>query len=160
MARLTLKKWFERFRPDEKTTTICVNGYTQICEPIFSTDSIYPQFQNCYLVGEAVDKLAAYEDAEEQGLLLQLPFEVGTEVYVLAKTFDALNNETFYRIEKYKIDRYIYNSLKNFVIVGSRKFAGKDFIEEHFFKEEIGKIIFKKYADAAEALKNKLEDNQ
>ena len=160
MARLTFKKHLEGFRPDEKTTTICVNGYRQICEPIFLPDSIYPQYKNYFLVGEAVDKLAAYEDAEEQGLLLQLPFEVGTEVYVLRKTFDISNNETFYKIEKYKIDRYIYNSLKNFVIVGSRKYAGRENIEEHFFKEEIGKIIFENYADAAEALKEKLEDKQ
>ena len=81
MARLTFKKCFECFRSDEKTTTICVNGYTQICEPIFSPDSIHPQFQNCYLVGEAVDKLASYEDAEEQGLLQRTPVAIGQTVY-------------------------------------------------------------------------------
>lgn len=31
--------------------------------------------------GEAVDKLAAYEDAEEQGLLLRLPCKVGDILY-------------------------------------------------------------------------------
>lgn len=34
----------------------------------------------------AVDKLAAYEDAEEQGLLLRLPCKVGTPVYFIKKT--------------------------------------------------------------------------
>ena len=29
-----------------------------------------------YAVGEAIDKLAAYEDAEEQGLLVSLPFDM------------------------------------------------------------------------------------
>lgn len=31
--------------------------------------------------GEVIDKLAAYEDAEEQGLLLRLPCKVGDKVY-------------------------------------------------------------------------------
>ena len=33
--------------------------------------------------GEVVDKLADYEDAEEQGLLLRLPVAEGSEVYVI-----------------------------------------------------------------------------
>ena len=32
MERLTFKKWFEHFKPDEETTTIEVTGYTQIVE--------------------------------------------------------------------------------------------------------------------------------
>lgn len=35
------------------------------------------------LKGELIDKLAAYEDAEEQGLLLQLPFKIGQKVYYI-----------------------------------------------------------------------------
>ena len=34
-------------------------------------------------IGKAADKLAAYEDAEEQGLLLRLPCKVGDTVYSL-----------------------------------------------------------------------------
>jgi hypothetical protein len=37
--------------------------------------------------GEAVDKLAAYEDAEEQGLLLRLPCKVGDKVYEISENF-------------------------------------------------------------------------
>lgn len=37
--------------------------------------------------GEAIDKLAAYEDAEEQGLLLRLPCKVGDTVYVPTRNF-------------------------------------------------------------------------
>lgn len=33
--------------------------------------------------GEAVDKLSAYEDAEEQGLLLRLPCGIGSDVYII-----------------------------------------------------------------------------
>lgn len=34
-----------------------------------------------YAVGEAVDKLAAYEDMEEKGLLVRLPCKVGTVIW-------------------------------------------------------------------------------
>lgn len=33
--------------------------------------------------GEAVDKLSAYEDAEEKGLLLRLPCGIGSDVYMI-----------------------------------------------------------------------------
>lgn len=36
-----------------------------------------------YLSGDAADKLAAYEDAEELGLLVRLPCNVGDKVYLL-----------------------------------------------------------------------------
>ena len=38
--------------------------------------------------GEAIDKLAAYEQAEEQGLLLRLPCKVGTEIYAIIYDFE------------------------------------------------------------------------
>lgn len=83
MARLTFKKWFEHYKPDEETTTILVNGYTQIIEPAFDfvrMESLQA-VQNYYLVGTAVDKLAAYEDAEEEGLLHRTPVAIGQTVY-------------------------------------------------------------------------------
>lgn len=101
-------------------------------------------------------ELKAYKDAEEQGLLLRLPFDVGTEIYVLTKCLHIKSGKTYFKIEKFTIRKYIYNSLKNFVIVGIRKCAG-DVVEEHFFKEEIGKIVFEKYEDAEAALKAKQE---
>lgn len=36
---------------------------------------------------QLIDKLAAYEDAEEQGLLLRLPCKVGDTVYVPTRNF-------------------------------------------------------------------------
>lgn len=36
-----------------------------------------------YLSGDAADKLAVYEDAEEQGLLIRLPCKVGDVVYLI-----------------------------------------------------------------------------
>lgn len=39
-----------------------------------------------YLFGDAADKLAAYEDEEEQGLLIRLPCKVGDTFYYIAGT--------------------------------------------------------------------------
>lgn len=36
-----------------------------------------------YLSGDAADKLADYEEAEEQGLLVRLPCKVGDTIYVI-----------------------------------------------------------------------------
>lgn len=88
MKRFTFKKWFEHYKPDEETTTILVNGYTQIVEPAFDFEETSLQaVANCYLVGKAIDKLAEYEDAEEHGLLLRLPVPIGTEVHEISKCF-------------------------------------------------------------------------
>lgn len=40
--------------------------------------------------GEAVDKLARYEDLEEQGLLLKLPCKVGDTVYAYCSEFGII----------------------------------------------------------------------
>ena len=80
MERLTIKKRFKHHRPDEETTAVCVDGYIQIVEPIeYATHAT----SHYYLVGKAIDKLAEYEDAEEQGLLVRLPTKVGDAVYSL-----------------------------------------------------------------------------
>lgn len=40
--------------------------------------------------GEAIDKLADYEDAEEQGLLLRLPCKVGDELYYIDSYYNVV----------------------------------------------------------------------
>lgn len=81
MNRFTFKKWFEYFRPDEETTTICVNGYTQIVEPANINRDCVIEKQHYFLVGAAVDKLAEYEDAEEEGFLFRFPCRIGDAVF-------------------------------------------------------------------------------
>ena len=80
MKRLTEKRRFKDFRPDEEITTICVDGYFEVVDN-YNNFSCGKE-SHYYLVGEAIDKLAEYEDAEEQGLLLRIPCKVGDIVYV------------------------------------------------------------------------------
>jgi hypothetical protein len=107
---------------------------------------------------DAMCKLADYEDAEEQGLLLRLPFEVGSEIYVLTKTFHISVNKTFYEIRPFKVDKFVYNSLKNFVIVGLEQ-CSNGFFERHFFLGEIGKSVFLTKEEAEQKLAEIRGDN-
>lgn len=46
-----------------------------------------PHYTNCEEGYCAIEKLAEYEDAEEQGLLLRLPCKVGDKVYQISENF-------------------------------------------------------------------------
>ena len=50
------------------------------------------------VLDKAVQKLAKYEDLEEQGLLLKLPCKVGTQVYCIWEVYDFGTDEMFYHI--------------------------------------------------------------
>ena len=104
MKRFTFKKWFEHYKPDEETTTILVNGYTQIVEPAFDFEETSLQaVSNYYLVGKAIDKLAEYEDAEEQGLLMRLPCKVGDEVFIIGTKCRSGRYEKWINTGKFRI---------------------------------------------------------
>ena len=72
--------------------------------------------------GSPTEKLADYEDAEEQGLLLRLPLPIGTTVYntnwwdcVQEKV--KVDGKTFYRtVHKHKVSKSTFSLLdvKNF----------------------------------------------
>ena len=53
--------------------------------------------KNCH-IQKAFEKLAEYEDLEEQGLLLRLPCKVGTKVYAINRIVDygEIGDETTY----------------------------------------------------------------
>lgn len=82
-----------------------------------------------FVEGYAVDKLAEYEDAEEQGLLLRLPCNVGDKVYRFWYVSD-----TPYRIQEQTI-----KTLTNIVAM----------IEDGVF----GKTVFLTRKEAEAALK-------
>lgn len=43
-------------------------------------------------LGVALEKLAEYEDLEEQGLLVRLPVAIGTKVYIISSFLDCIYN--------------------------------------------------------------------
>ena len=66
-------------------------------------------------IGDILEKLAEYEDLEEQGLLLQLPCKVGTTVYNTTWWDDVqekvkVDGKTFYRtLHKHKVSKSTFS---------------------------------------------------
>lgn len=56
--------------------------------------------------GEAIDKLAAYEDAEEHGLLLRLPCKVGDTIY------EVSYENRKYIIREHVVNQFVYISYR------------------------------------------------
>ena len=159
MERLTIKKWFDFYMPDQETTTIRADNYIHIVE---SEDPPYDR-QHHYLVGEAVDKLAHYEDLEEQGLLLKLPCKVGDMVYVFepCHCYNNYKDDQNCHHAKTKASKYIevvrvpkkYNSRSNTNCV---KLYERPFKMDYLTK--IGKSVFLTKEEAEEALRKKVEE--
>lgn len=59
------------------------------------------------IYGEAITKLAEYEDAEEQGLLLRLPFKVGDVAYYLHKVYLVYADKWIYEIDEVEVDSFL-----------------------------------------------------
>jgi hypothetical protein len=66
---------------DKIGNTNCVKGCGSNCKYGFQYCS-KEDWENCETIADVIDKLADYEDLEEQGRLLKLPCKVGDTVYV------------------------------------------------------------------------------
>ena len=66
----------------------------------FTCEEICNNVLNCGFcsISEAINKLADYENLEEQGLLLRLPCKVGTKVYAINRIIDygEVGDESIY----------------------------------------------------------------
>ena len=95
----------------------------------------------------AYAKLKWYEDAEEQGLLLRLPCNVGDTVYHYRKLLDEILR---YHVEQITID-YDTDSLKGYVTYNCICEDDSDH-DIDFTDDDIGKTIFLTEEDAEQAL--------
>ena len=109
------------------------NEYCGLCNEDCSKCAI----QKCF------NKLAEYEDLEEQGLLFRLPCKVGTSVYMVAQdcggdTLDCMRGDC-------ECCPYLYS-----------------FVEENTFEvymcDEVGKTVFLTKAEAEQKLKEMESD--
>ena len=85
--------------------------------------------------GQHVDKLAEYEDAEEQGLLLQFPCKVGDTVYYIED--NVINEFIVYSFDIRPLQEFVCN------------YEG---IRLNF--KNFGKTVFLTQAEAEQKLKN------
>ena len=83
-------------------------------------------------IQKAFDKLAEYEDLEEKGLLLKLPFDVNSEVFIVSKQFILERNCTEYVVKKLKVREFRYNHLRNFVIICEEQ-MGDSIVQRHLY---------------------------
>ena len=96
-------------------------------------------------VGKAIEKLADYEEAEEQGLLVRLPCKVGTEVFVISP------REGHYikcQIKQIEISSTVFGKIHYFVQPVAQR--GCSF---RYFDNEFGKTVFLNREDAERKLK-------
>ena len=75
--------------------TNCVKGCGSNCKYGFQHCS-KEDWENCKTIDDVIDKLAQYEDLEEQGRLIKLPCKVGDDVYYIL----GIPNETPCEIDK------------------------------------------------------------
>ena len=86
-------------------------------------------------IGSVADKLAEYEDLEEQGKLLKLPCAVGDMVYVLRldNTAYMMNNEKVWEIVEDKFEIFHFDS------IGKTVFLTREDAEAALKESERGK---------------------
>lgn len=96
-------------------------------------------------IGKAADKLAEYEDAEEQGLLLRLPYPLETEhiYFVDEKDMDV------YELDAEKIE-------VSMMPISKKVLYAVDCFE--FLFEDFGKIVFLTREEAEAKLKEMEEE--
>lgn len=140
MERLT-----ERYVPNDEK-----NGISGI--KVFESENKIPLVK--VLSGEylypAIEKLATYEDLEEQGLLARLPCKVGTEVFCY---FPGDGHYTKCQIKKIEICPSIFGNICYFAEpVAQRGRCCR------YFDNEFGKFLFLTRAEAEKKLEEMEND--
>lgn len=98
--------------------------------------------------GEVINKLADYEDAEEQGLLLWLPVAEGSMVYVTEYSLECKHNyECPLSFDKYKCEADVRCQHEY------RKYCVRETKFNHMMLDKIGKTVFLTKEEAEQALK-------
>nr|DAJ92486.1 MAG TPA: hypothetical protein [Caudoviricetes sp.] len=93
MERLTNREYGE----------ISCTEYTSHCDACLDGDC------HCGFVEDMVEKLADYEDLEEQGRLIKLPCKVGDTVYKIDKVSNKIKQYKVIHFEVSRVDFDTYN---------------------------------------------------
>lgn len=126
MSRLTKRKYGEIVSSKREKKEIHCSNFCNNCSQGSG---------NCEYVKDMIEKLAEYEDLEEQGLLLKLPFDVNSEVFIVSKQFILERNCTEYVVKKLKVRDFNYNFLHNFTIVCEER-IGDSICQRHLFNTD------------------------
>lgn len=143
MERLT-----ERYVPNNEK-----NGISGI--KIFESENKTPLVKvlNGEYLYPAIEKLATYEDLEEQGLLVRLPVSIGTKVYMIASMFDCIYDyDNCKAIQKWKCEEDIQCEYER------KTYYVKEIKFTSIMKNSIGKSIFLTREEAEKKLEEMKND--
>ena len=121
--------------------TNCVKGCGSNCKYGFQHCRT-EDWENCKTIDDVIDKLAQYEELEEQGLLLRLPCKVGDTLYRLVPNL-------YRKYGEIKIAQYVIN--KNGIYFTTDKGVS-------WSAEKIGKTVFLTKSEAEQKLKEMERD--
>lgn len=108
----------------------------------------------------AIENLAAYEDAEEQGLLLRLPCKVGDAVWVVTSPFNVFEDIEYDEDMKDEVYEAFISSVTFYKCGEQYRIYAKatnHFIGAYFRKCDFGKTVFLTREEAETKLKE-MED--
>ena len=131
MSRLTQR--------NEHDTSYFIPQCFEICDGIGCSE----QCNNCHVEESLIEKLGAYEDAEEQGLLFRLPCKVGDTVWFVGNKF----------VNDYEIRRYIVDETGIDCIQVAKEIDGKDYWNS-FSMDTFGKTVFLTKEEAEQKLES------
>lgn len=140
MERLTERKYGEIVSVKSEETGISCSSFCNNCSQGTG---------NCKYVKEMVEKLAEYEDLEEQGKLLKIPCKVGDEIFIPIDFQGKVHRGVIIGVEYPKIR-------KSFVAVVRTDY---DFLCYEKF-EDFGKNVFLNKTEAENELKKMAERNR
>lgn len=109
---------------------------------IMTEDGWFKPSYSCYSTERIIEKLAEYEDLEEQGLLLRSPIKVGDTVYVLCK--NIVTEKQVYDVQ-YRGGITYQKGQRWYVNIGGLAYYEMDF----------GKTVFLTQEEAEQKLKEK-----
>lgn len=134
MGRYTYKNLFDKYEIcDDKA----ISRRTSVDINTMDTEHHY--------TGVAIDKLAEYEDLEEQGLLRKMPCKIGDLLYVLT-------NDSPTGIEETNCSMIRIN-INGIEIIAPCQYDNWGSAKWYFKQKDIGRVVFLSLEEANEALK-------
>lgn len=137
MERLTERKYGEIVSVKNEETGISCSSFCNDCSQGTG---------NCIYVKEMVEKLAEYEDLEEQGKFLKLPCKVGNEVFIPIDFQNKIHQGIVIGIEYSKIRKGFVARIRT---------VDDDVCYEKF--EDFGKTVFLTHEEAENFLAKIIE---
>jgi len=140
---------------DKIGNTNCVKGCGSNCKYGFQY-CCKEDWENCQTISDVIDKLAYYEDLEEQGRLIKLPCKVGDTVYVVTSPFNVFDDIEYDENMKDEVYESYVSSITFYECGEQYRIYAKatnHFIGAYFRECDFGKTVFLTKSEAEAKLK-------